>query len=304
MTWLVTWLVTLLVTLPGTRAEVVALPRIETRPGGVGFGWLTADGRPTTLVDLADQPGGEPHRWVPTHLEALDDTLIEVAGRFGEVLGGGRPPAREERDDLVEAHRAIDRACLEYADGHERAGLPDDPRGGQILGTAALMSIRAREAVGLIGAAPFDGELDTPAPGVVGGRAGLHWVEQEVAWRGARWLVVTGDGRRLPATLSMLLHDSSGVDRTATLDEHRTALVTVTEAVADPTADPFVACGAVDWLLFDWVMAHRESPDSGAVELRSGRAADARMLVRAAAASVRVRARFDPGLAPSPVVTR
>lgn len=275
----------------------MALPRIEGRPDGIGFSWLTAEGRPTTLAALVDLPDAEAHRWVPTHLEALDDTLIEVAGRFGEVLGGGRPPARGERDGLVSAHRALDRACVEYADGHDRAGLPDDPRGGQILGTAALMSIRAREAVGLIGAAPFDGELDVPTLGVVGGRGGLHWVAEDEPWRGARWLVVTDDGRRLPATLSMLLHDSSGVDKAATLEEHRSALATVTEAVTVPDADPFVACGAVDWLLFDWVMAHRESPDSGAVELRSGRVADARLIVRAAAASVRVRRRFDPALA-------
>ena len=29
-----------------------------------------------------------------THLEALDDALIIAAGRFGDVLGGGRRPDR------------------------------------------------------------------------------------------------------------------------------------------------------------------------------------------------------------------
>ena len=50
----------------------------------------------------------------------------------------------------------------------------------------------------------------------------------------------------------------------------------------------------LDWLLFDWVMAHRESDDSGAVQ--PGRAEDARMVVRAVEASASVRARFDIGL--------
>ena len=31
------------------------------------------------------------------------------------------------------------------------------------------------------------------------------------------------------------------------------------------------ASGAVDWRLFDWVTAHRQSPDSGASEITSGR---------------------------------
>ena len=48
-------------------------------------------------------------------------------------------------------------------------------------------------------------------------------------------------------------------------------------------------------------MAHRESPDSGAVEITSARIADARMIVLAAAASARVRARFDLGLLALPV---
>jgi hypothetical protein len=109
-------------------------------------------------------------------------------------------------------------------------------------------------------------------------------------------LVVTEDGRRLPATLSMLLFDSSGVNKDASLDEHREALGRVTEAVLATDSEPLVASGAVDWMLFDWVMAHRESPDSGAVEIKSGRTSDARMIVRAAAASATVRARFDVGL--------
>ena len=277
------------------------LPRIHATDDRIGFHWLSPDGDPLRLTEVVALPDAEADRWLPTHLEALDDVLIEVAGRFGEVLGGGREPRPDERDDLTDAYRAIDRLSAEYAEAHAASDLPDDVRSGQIVGTAALMSIRTRQSIGLMGPAPFDGELDAPGPGVVGGRAGLHPVDESAPWRGSRWLVVSDDGRRLPATLSMLLFDSSGVDKDATLTEHREALEQVTEAVAAPDAEPLSASGAVDWLLFDWIMAHRESPDSGAVEVPSGRVTDARMIVRAAAASARVRARFDLGLLDLPV---
>ena len=51
-------------------------------------------------------------------------------------------------------------------------------------------------------------------------------------------------------------------------------------------------------------MAHRDGPDSGAVEIRSGHSDDAVMIVRAAGASARVRARFDLGLLDLPIATR
>ena len=62
------------------------------------------------------------------------------------------------------------------------------------------------------------------------------------------------------------------------------------------------AC-AIDWLLYDWLMAHRDGPDSGAVEIR-GPQTDAAMIVHAASASVVCRARLDPQLLrlPSPVM--
>ena len=60
------------------------------------------------------------------------------------------------------------------------------------------------------------------------------------------------------------------------------------------------ASGAVDWLLFDWVMAHRDSAESGAVEIRSGHGSDARMIVDAVGASVQVRSLFDLGLTTLP----
>lgn len=279
----------------------MSLPRLEASDQRIGFHWSAPDGTPMPLHQVIRLPGAEADRWLPTHLEALDDVLIEVAGRFGEVLGGGRGPRPDERPALTDAYRAIDRACAEYATAHADAGLPDDVRAGQIVGTAALMSIRTRESIGLMGPAPFDGHLDRPGPGVVGGRAGLHWVDPGLPWQGARWLVETDDGRRLPATLAMLLFDSSGVDKDATLTEHRDALARVSTAVAAPQVEPMVASGAVDWLLFDWVMAHRDSADSGAVEISSGRTSDARMIVLAAAASAAVRSRFDVGLLDLPV---
>ncbi len=279
------------------------LPRIVQRDGEPGFHWAAPTGEPRALAELAGLPDAEPERWLPTHLEALDDSLILVAGRFGEVLGGGRGPRPDEQEALAASYRAIDRMVHDYDEADRALGGRDDVRAGQIVGTAALMGIRLRHAVGMTGPAPFDGALDDPAAGVVSGRAGLHRVDEARPWTGARWLVVTEDDppRRLPATLAMLLFDSSGVDKEASLTEHRDALCSVTEAVTAPDAEPLAASGAVDWLLFDWGMAHRESPDSGAVEIRSGRLDDARMIVRAAGASTRVRARFDLGLLAVPV---
>ncbi|MCL8025394.1 hypothetical protein [Nocardioides bruguierae] len=289
----------------------MAVPRIEQADGVLGFSWATPDGAPARLADLLDLPGAEPHRWLPTHLEALDDVLIEVTSAYGEVLGGGRPALPEEKDGLGRAYVVIDRAVLEYGRAAALAtsdhGVLPDLRGGQILGTAHLVGVRARYALGLAGAPPFEGELDTPGPGMVGGFAGMHWVDGHEGgtepWRGARWLVVTEDGRRLPASLSMLLHDSSGVDKDATLREHREALRAVTTAVEPaaglvPPGGEFAAAGAVDWLLFDWVMAHRDAESGAGVEIRSGKVEDATMIVAAATASVAVRARFDPALLP------
>ncbi|MEI2715036.1 MAG: hypothetical protein V9G04_17520 [Nocardioides sp.] len=282
------------------------LPQILSRD--LGFRWATPSGEPAPLVTLLDLPGAEPDRWLPTHLEALDDLLIAVASSYGEVLGGARPATRDEREGLTSAYREIDRASHEYAVAHAVAALPDDVRAGQIIGTGALMSIRARFALGLTGPAPFEGELDSPPEGAVGGTCDLTWASTDADWRGARWIVTTTTGQRLPATLGMLLFDSSGVHKDAALDEHRDALTRVTRALggvgdrgAEPAAlapgiEPMAASGALDWLLFDWIMAHRESPDSGAVEIRSGRIADVRMLVLAAATSASVRSRFDLGL--------
>lgn len=273
----------------------MTLPRILTIDGVWGFTWARADGTPSWLADLLTSADAEPHRWLPTHLKALDDELIALAGRYGDVLGG-RSAAAGEQEQLTAAYAAVDRACLEYAVAADTARLPEDIRAGQILGSAALMGIRCRAVLGLVGPAPFDGELDPPPRGVIAGRAGLHPVSRSEPWRGSRWLVRTDDGRRLPATLSMLLGDSSGVDRQATLREHREALAVVTAAVLDPAADPITASGALDWLLFDWLMAHRDGPDSAAVQVDSGPTGDAAVIVAAVATSVRTRLRFDPAL--------
>lgn len=188
----------------------------------------------------------------------------------------------------------IDRGCVEYADASTRAGLTIDTRAGQIVGTAALMSILLRRPLGLVGPPPFTGELADPAPGAVAGTAGLTWYDEQRPWAGARWLVTTTAGQRLPATLGMLLFDSSGTNKDAARDEHRQALARLADEVSGPAVDPLVAAGAIDWLLLDWLVAHRDGPDSGAVECTTP--ADAAMIVTAAAASGRLRARFDPGL--------
>lgn len=66
--------------------------------GHIGFGWVSPAGAPISLPDL-------------------DDALIIAAGRFGDVLGGGRRPTGPERDDLPrvrggpEAHRARRGRC-------------------------------------------------------------------------------------------------------------------------------------------------------------------------------------------------
>ena len=93
----------------------------------------------------------------------------------------------------------------------------------------------------------------------------------------------------------MLLFDSSGVNKDAALTEHRDALRTTIAGASLPEADPITAACAVDWQLYDFLMAHRDGPDSGAVDLK-GRQEDAALVVAAADTSVTCRARFDPGL--------
>ena len=138
----------------------------------IGFYWATPAGAATWLEALVDDDD-EPDRLVATHLEALDDSLIIAAERFGEILGGGRGPRADERDDLLELHRTLDRLCFEYAAALEKTGLSADLRAGKIVGTAVLFSIKARQPLGLLGPAPLDDQLDEPTLGVVGGY-GFH----------------------------------------------------------------------------------------------------------------------------------
>jgi hypothetical protein len=124
----------------------------------------------------------------------------------------------------------------------------------------------------------------------------FHWTDPGVPWRGGRWLLVAQDGPRYPLTLDTLLH-GIGVEKDGALDEHRTALRAVS-ALAwpnDPSGDTdsVVLAGAIEWLLYDWLMAHRESERSAAIEIRSGRPADAAMIVHAAAALAATRTRTD-----------
>ncbi len=270
-------------------------PRIVQDEGQIGFHWATPAERPISLPALmvGDE---EPDRLVSTHLEALDDALIIAAGRFGEVLGGGRRPTADERDGLRELHRVVDRLCHEYAAGLAMLGTAAEVRAGQIIGTAALLGIRARRPLDLLGPAPFDGQLDDPSLGVVGGFGEMTQVDPGRPWMGGRWIVRTEAGPRYPLTLAMLLFDSSGVNKDASLQEHREALRSVMTAAKAADADPLAVACALDWLLYDWLMAHRDGPDSAAIEIPKGREADAGLIVDAAAASVTARAAFDPGL--------
>ena len=271
-------------------------PRIAQTDDQIGFYWLTRLGEPTDLPSLV-AVDDEPERLPATHLEALDDALIDAAGRFGELLGGARGPATgKEQSDLRELHRVLDRLIHEYAAALVPAGAKIELRSGQIVGAAALIGIRARMALGTDGPRPLAGELHDPSAGVVAGHGRFREVSIEQPWRGGRWVLESEDGQRFPLTLSMIMFDSSGVNKDAALDEHRDALRSVTKAATDPTADPFVVSGAIDWLLYDWLMAHRESPESAAIEIRSNRKEDAALIVEAAAAAAAARIRIDPTL--------
>ena len=270
-------------------------PRIVQTDGQLGFFWATPSGAPTTLPALV-ATDDEPERLLATHLEALDDSLIITAERFGELLGGGRRPAGAEREHLLELHRALDRLCFEYAAALEATGLVADVRAGKIIGTAALCSILARQPLGLLGPAPFDGELDDPAIGVIGGFGEFAQLDADKPWLGGRWIVRTEAGQRFPLTLSMMMFDSSGVNKEAARKEHQEALRAVIAVARSPDADPMAVTCAVDWLLYDWLMAHRDGPDSAEIVFPRGHESDAAVIVAAAAASVAARATFDPGL--------
>jgi len=273
-------------------------PRIVQTDGQIGFYWATPAGAPTSLQKLVTDPAeDEPDRLVATHLEALDDALIIAAERFGEILGGGRVPAgADERDDLLDLHRSLDRLCFEYAAAVESVGLSPELRAGKIIGTAALFSILARKPLGLLGPAPLDDELDEPSLGVVGGYGEFQLVDPELPWKGGRWVLRTDAGQRLPLTLSMVFFDSSGANKDGARKEHRDALASVMAATKAPGADPLAVTCAVDWLLYDWLMAHRDGPDSAEIVFPKGYESDAALVVSAAAASVEARATFDPGL--------
>ena len=204
-------------------------PRIVQSDGQLGFYWATPSGTPTSLRALVAEDD-EPDRLVATHLEALDDALIDAAQRFGDILVVAAPADADERDSLLELHRVLDRLCFEYAAALEKTGLAADLRAGKIIGTAALFSIRARQPLGLLGPAPFDGELDDPSVRVIGGFGEFHQVDPDRPWKGGRWVVRTEAGQRFPLTLSMLLFDSSGVNKEAARVEHRDALQSVVSA--------------------------------------------------------------------------
>jgi hypothetical protein len=275
---------------------------IHQTDDGFGFVWMDSSGRPATLLAVASEEDSEPDRLLPTHLEALDDVLIAAAGALGDVLGGNSAATPEQRSKLTELYRAVDRAAHEYAEAVEATGLPTELRAGQITGTASLMGYLARANLGLAAPEPLATELDDPGVGVVAGFGDLVEIVPGDPAHGARWVIRAETGQRYPASLSLLVHDSSGVQKDAALDEHRAALNAAIAAGRDPGADPFVTGAAIDWLLHDWLMAHRDGPSSGAVEITSGKLDDAWMIVAAAATSARLRASYDPGLLRLPAI--
>lgn len=271
-------------------------PRIVQADAQIGFFWTTHDGATTSLQALVCGDD-EPDRLIATHLEALDDALIIAAARFGDILGGGRRPhGADERDDLLELHRTLDRCCFEYAAAAELTDSRPDVRAGKIIGTGVLFSILARQPLGLLGPAPLDGSLDEPAIGVVGGFGEMCEVDTARPWLGGRWVVRTEQGQRFPLTLQMLMFDSSGVNREAARREHMDALQRVIDASRRADAEPAGVACALDWLMYDWLMAHRDGPDSAEIVFPKGHEDDAAIIVAAAAASVAARATFDPGL--------
>ena len=254
-------------------------PFVEPAADSVdGFVWIDAArtvGLPQVLADPL-RPAGALLR---QHLDALDQMLITVMGELGVLLGGSAgalDPAQSDRLDRLEA--AIDRLVGEYRAGLLTVGVVADVRGGQICGTATISGHRIRVVRGRVPSAPLSGQVDEPGLGVVAGLAEMSDPVAGAPWSGRRWIVRTQDGRRLPATLGMLLGDSSGVDRKATLDAHREALKDITGVAGD---DPRAA-GALEHLLLDWLMAHREDQTSIAVEIAKGRIDDAAMIVDAA----------------------
>jgi hypothetical protein len=276
-------------------------PRIAQADGQIGFFWVTPDGAPTTLPNLVVDDE-EPDRLVATHLEALDDALIIAAARFGDLLGGGKRPDPRERDDLIVLHRSLDLLVRDYAMAAEIVGIVPDLRAGKIIGTATLFSISARFPVGMLGPAPFDGQLDEPTPGVISGFGQMELLDPERPWRGGRWVLKAESGRRYPLTLSTMLFDSSGVNKDGARREHRDVIESCVRGATLGDADPASVASALDWLLYDWLMAHREDPDSAAIQIPKGHDSDAAMIVAAASASVCARAKIDPGLA-APILT-
>lgn len=119
------------------------------------------------------------------------------------------------------------------------------------------------------------------------------------AWAGGRWVVRTEAGQRLPLTLSMVFFDSSGTNKEGARKEHRDVLKSVVAAADAPDADPFAVTCAIDWLLYDWLMAHRDGPDSAEIVFQGLRRRRRIGGVRGSR-PVAARATFDPGLVLTP----
>lgn len=78
---------------------------------------------------------------------------------------------------------------------------------------------------------------------------------------------------RLVLTLGDRVDHCLGVltDKDGAYQEHLDALNSVIAAARSADADPMAVTCAVDWLLYDWLMAHRDGPDSAEIVFRKGR---------------------------------
>ena len=278
-------------TAPAAAAEV--LPADDPVDG---FTWQAPGQVTAPLSTVVEADLTAAARRLRQHVDAFDQLLVAVADAHGELLGGARALAGDDRDVLRRIHQTVDRTVLAYVDGLRAAGTAADVLGAQVVGAAVLLGHAARHPLGLVAPPPLAGRFDEPPIGGVSGTTRFAAAGDE-AWRGGHWIIETEDGRRLPAMLTTLLYDSSGVDREDVQDTHRAALRGAIDATDDAVAEidtAATAAGAIDHLLVDWLLAHRYEDGDLAVRVDGGRIDDAWLIVDAAAASVRVRRQLDP----------
>ena len=248
-------------------------PRIVQTDGQIGFYWATPDGVATTLADLVIDDE-EPDRLVATHLEALDDALIIAAAQFGTCSAAASTPIRANATIWSPCTAAWICWCAITHWRRDRRHRPRSAGGQDHRHRRVVFDLRPLP-LDLLGPAPFDGELDEPSLGV----------RQRIRADGAGRYREAVEGRPVDPEIGIRptisadivddvvrqLRGEQGRRPTRTPRGDRTCIAT---AVA-PDADPFTVACALDWLLYDWLMAHREDPDSAAIQIPKGHDSDA-----------------------------